>query len=87
MRYICANHLALTHITAMTLKVVSAVLAILGLLLLLFGSWGRFTEAGQLRYDEMAGILPYFAFYIGILLLVVALVMLGIMVFAKGNGP
>ena len=44
------------------------VAAILGLCaggLMVFGVWGMFTDAGGRRYDEMAGMIPFFALVAG----------------------
>ena len=32
---------------------------------LLFGAWGRFSDVGKARFDEMAGMIPFAAWYAG----------------------
>ncbi len=54
--------------------ITAIVLSILGLVALVFGAWGRFSESGQKLYDEMAGMIPFFSYYLGILLLAVGFV-------------
>lgn len=51
------------------MKVAALVLLVAGAAALAFGAWGRFTAGGRARFDEMAGILPYAAFYGSFLLL------------------
>lgn len=51
------------------------IVGIFGLALVLFGGWGRWTEAGRRKYDEMAGMIPFFAYYAGLVLLAVAVVL------------
>ena len=57
------------------------ILTVLGIAATLFGAWGRFSEAGQRHFDEMAGMIPYFSYYLGLLLLVVSLVIWVIIVY------
>lgn len=40
-------------------------LLVVGIALAAFGWWGTKTEAGQRSYDEMAGIIPEFSWWIG----------------------
>jgi hypothetical protein len=58
----------------MTLPRVLYGLVAIGVALLVFGWWGIYTPAGRRAYDEMAGMIPFFAGVAGGLLLVVALV-------------
>jgi hypothetical protein len=37
-----------------------------GLALIVFGWWGFFTRSGQHAFPEMAGILPFYAFGLGL---------------------
>ena len=50
------------------MKILIIISGILGLGLFVFGWWGQYTKAGQKAFDEMAGILPFFAFYLGVIL-------------------
>jgi hypothetical protein len=54
-------------------RAAAAVLALAGTLLLAFGWWGTETVAGQHRFDEMAGMIPFGATVLGALLLVAGL--------------
>lgn len=56
-------------------RVAGIVLAVAGAGLVGFGWWGVNTAAGQRRYDEMAGMIPFFAGIAGFGLLVIALVL------------
>jgi hypothetical protein len=56
-------------------RVAGIVLAAAGAGLAGFGGWGVNTAAGR-RYDEMAGMIPFFAEVAGAFLLVVAFVLL-----------
>jgi len=53
----------------------ATILSILGAGLTAFGAWGRFSQAGARKFDEMAGIIPFFSYYAGIGLLVIAVVL------------
>lgn len=57
------------------MKTAIIIISILGGLLLAFGSWGRFSEAGKIKFDEMAGMIPYGAYYLGIILIVVSVIL------------
>ena len=57
-------------------RVAGIVLVVAGAGLAGFGWWGVNTAAGQRRYDEMAGMIPFFAEVAGAFLLVVAFVLL-----------
>ena len=50
----------------------ATVCSVLAIGLLGFGYWGTATDAGQRRFDEMAGMIPYGAWYLGLLLAGVA---------------
>ena len=54
------------------MKTFIIVCALLGVLGTAFGYWGQYTEAGNKKYDEMAGMIPAFAYYLGIFLLIIA---------------
>lgn len=61
-------------------------LTLIGAAALAFGAWGRYSPAGRARFDEMAGIVPLVAFWLGALLLLVAAV-LGALAMKGGNRP
>lgn len=50
----------------------------LGLAMAAFGWWGLYTEAGNRRFDEMAGMIPFSVGCAGGLFAVVGLVWLGV---------
>ncbi|HEX8243329.1 MAG TPA: hypothetical protein VF541_07530 [Longimicrobium sp.] len=54
------------------MRVITLLLALSGAALLAFGYWGIYTPAGQRRFDEMAGIIPFWAALLGGFLLCVA---------------
>lgn len=54
------------------MKRAAVLLAIAGLVLAAFGWWGVYTPAGMHRYDEMDGIIPAAAGFLGIVLLAAA---------------
>lgn len=56
------------------------ILSISGLSLTAFGWWGTKTKEGQQKFDEMAGMIPYFSYYLGIAFLVISL---GIFIYLK----
>ena len=64
---------------------ISVCLTVLGSLGLGFGAWGGFTQAGSRRFDEMAGMIPFFAFYLGVFLLVVSLILWGVVIYRQLN--
>ncbi len=55
-------------------RVITIILAVAGAGLLAFGWWGMNTPTGQRRFDEMAGIIPFWAGLLGGFLLCVAIV-------------
>jgi hypothetical protein len=57
------------------MKAAATVLAIVGAALCAFGWWGIDTAAGQRRYDEMDGLIPFFAGCAGLFLLAVAAIL------------
>ena len=63
------------------------ILSVLGIAALCFGAWGRFTESGRSNYDEMAGMIPFFSYYAGIILLLVATVFWLIIAYRFLNQP
>ncbi|HET7464925.1 MAG TPA: hypothetical protein VFJ82_27020 [Longimicrobium sp.] len=58
------------------MRTAAAVLASLGIALAAFGWWGVFTGAGMRRYEEMDGLIPFFAGCAGLFLLAAAIVAL-----------
>ncbi|MCB1541596.1 MAG: hypothetical protein KDJ25_12405 [Rhodoblastus sp.] len=56
------------------MKIVIAILVVLGLLGLAFGVWGLFTDAGRARFDEMDGLIPFFGGVAGAILIIAAAV-------------
>lgn len=57
----------------MRMRHLAIALALLAVGLLLFGWWGLCTTPGRRRFDEMAGMIPFFAGSFGALLLTGAL--------------
>lgn len=57
------------------MKATLIVLGLLSMALITFGQWGIRSEAGRRAFDEMAGIIPYFSWYIGLVLLVVTVIL------------
>lgn len=47
------------------MRLAALILAVLALVLLGFGGWGRFTERGRASFDEMAGMIPLLAWWLG----------------------
>ena len=68
----------------MTLVRVAIVLVALAVPLLAFGWWGMNTAAGQRAYDEMAGMIPFWAGVLGGLLLAAAAVLGVVMLVRRG---
>ena len=62
-------------------KTFTIILYIVATAALAFGYWGKSTDAGRARFDEMAGIIPYFTFYAGIALAALALILTAVLVF------
>ena len=54
------------------MQIFIAITGVVGLVLLIFGWWGQHTESGQKKFDEMAGMIPFFAFYLGIILALIS---------------
>ena len=54
------------------MKLFAIVLALASLAGLVFGWWGLETVAGRRQFDEMAGMIPFFAGIASLVLLVVA---------------
>ena len=52
------------------MKMVIAVLVVLGLLGVAFGVWGLYTDAGRARFDEMDGLIPFFGGVAGAILII-----------------
>lgn len=48
---------------------------LIGLSAALFGAWGQHTDAGRTRYDEMAGMIPYFSWWGGVILIFVSVIL------------
>lgn len=57
-------------------RIAGIVLGVAGAGLVGFGWWGVNTAAGQRRYDEMAGMIPFFAQVTGAVVLAAALALL-----------
>lgn len=57
------------------MKKAAVLLAAVGAALCVFGWWGIYTAAGIRRYDEMDGLIPFFAGCAGLFLLAVALIL------------
>ncbi len=55
------------------MKLFLSISSVLGLALFLFGYWGKHSVAGKKRFDEMAGIIPEFSYWLGIGLLAAGL--------------
>ncbi|MEM7300929.1 MAG: hypothetical protein AAF468_07580 [Pseudomonadota bacterium] len=60
-------------------------LFILALTLLLFGYWGLETQSGRATFDEMDGLIPFFAGVIGGMFLLISLIWLTINRFRTGK--
>lgn len=54
------------------MKPAATLLAVIGAALAAFGWWGAQTLAGRHRFDEMDGIIPAAAGFLGVVLLAVA---------------
>lgn len=68
------------------MKILAMILCIAGLVALLFGTWGRYAPAGRARFDEMAGMIPYAAFYAGIGMMVLSALIFGWLLVVSGGG-
>src|SRR5690606_5783287 len=53
------------RLTIRAMRLAALILAVLALALLIFGGWGRFSERGRASFDEMAGMIPLFAWWLG----------------------
>jgi hypothetical protein len=58
------------------LNMASTVLALLSAMLGAFCWWGLFTEAGSRHFDEMAGLVPFYAGIAGALSLVLSMLLM-----------
>jgi hypothetical protein len=65
------------------MKKAALVIFILSVFIGVFGYWGCYTKAGNAHYDEMAGMIPFFALVISGLLLVISLILFLVAVFKK----
>jgi heme/copper-type cytochrome/quinol oxidase subunit 2 len=54
------------------LKIIQILLAVIGIFCLAYAYWGLETTAGQTRYEEMDGFIPFFIGIGGATLLVIA---------------
>jgi len=54
------------------MKYAAVITTVVAAAALLFGAWGRFSAAGRREFDEMAGILPFFSWYAGLALALLA---------------
>ncbi len=59
----------------------------LAAIMLIFGSWGRFTPAGKAKFDEMAGMIPLFSWYGGLGMAILALIAWGYLLFMRDDQP
>ena len=59
----------------------------LGLATFVFGFWGKSSEAGQRYFDEMAGMIPYFSYYLSFVLLFIAVVLWAIIIYRMMGQP
>ena len=57
------------------MKTVSVILLVAGLSAIAFGYWGLNTVQGRARFDEMAGMIPFFAGIAGWMAIFLALVL------------
>lgn len=55
------------------MKIFISITAVLGIAGIIFGYWGVYTEAGNRKYDEMAGIIPMVALWLGGAFVIIAL--------------
>ena len=58
------------------MKIFLIISAILGLSLFIFGYWGQHSGAGRIKFDEMAGMIPLGAYWLGIILILMSLCIL-----------
>jgi heme/copper-type cytochrome/quinol oxidase subunit 2 len=63
------------------MKTTALFLLVAALLTGSFGYWGMYTKAGRIQYDEMAGMIPWFAQLAAIFFFVVAASLLAVMFF------
>ncbi len=68
------------------MKAFIAILLILGAGGIGFGYWGLNTAQGQARFDEMAGMIPYFVQVAGYVAVVLAVVLMAIRYWMAQNG-
>ncbi|MEM9282241.1 MAG: hypothetical protein AAGA96_10460 [Verrucomicrobiota bacterium] len=57
------------------MAIAALLILLIGLAAAFFGFWGQHTESGRHRYDEMDGMIPLFAWWAGVSLIVVAIVL------------
>jgi hypothetical protein len=57
------------------LVMISLAIGILALGCLAFGAWGLWTRAGNRAFDEMAGMIPFFALILGGILALAAVIL------------
>jgi hypothetical protein len=64
-------------------------LLIAAVLLGSFGYWGMYTKAGRIQYDEMAGMIPWFAQLMALFLFIVSVSLFAVIFFKsrKKNSP
>ncbi len=65
----------------------AAILFVLGTVAAVFGWWGQHTRAGQLKYDEMAGMIPFFAWWTGLVLIAIAIIVMIVMAVKRPEEP
>lgn len=67
------------------MKLILLGLTLSGLLCLGFSAWGLYTPAGRIRFDEMAGIIPYMSGLVGWVFIGAGVVLGAYMVFKAGQ--
>lgn len=57
------------------MKQIANILLTLGILLFSFGYWGYFTQSGSNCFDEMSGMIPFFALAGSVLIILIAVIL------------
>jgi hypothetical protein len=57
------------------MKIIAGFIFFISIILAAFGYWGTYTKAGNIAYDEMAGMIPYFALLAAAILFVISIVL------------
>lgn len=63
----------------------AVVLLILAFALAAFGCWGLYTDAGRNRFDEMSGMIPFFALVLAVVLTLITGILFLIYILRKKN--